>query len=82
MAIEIHLDHSSPLRKQWSPLRQVPLGDGETYAKSEAWCVACLAEEVVLLNLLKVVMNLLLEGLNPFNQSSYMIYLSAGGFCR
>ena len=65
MAIEIHLYHSSPLRKQWSPLRQVPLRDRES--SLEAWCAAFLAEEVVLLSLLKVVMNLLLEGLNPFN---------------
>ena len=28
VATDIHLDHSSPLRKQWSPLRQVPMGDG------------------------------------------------------
>jgi hypothetical protein len=82
MATEIHLDHSSPLRKQWSPLHQVPMGDGETSAKSEAWCVAFLAEEVVLLSLLKVVMNLLLEGLDLFNQYSCMIYLSVGGICR
>ena len=81
ISTEIHLDHSSPLRKQWSPLRQVPLGDMETSAKSEAWCVACLAEEVVLLSLLKDVMKLLLEGLDSFNQYSCMIYLSVGGLC-
>jgi hypothetical protein len=82
MATEIHMDHSSPLMKQWSPLCQVPLGDGETSAKSEDWCVACLDEEDVLLILFKDVMNLLLEGLDSFNQSSYMIYLSVGGLCR
>ena len=82
MATEIHMDHSSPLRKKWSPLLQFPLGDKVTYAKSEAWRIACLIEEVVLLSLLKVVMNLLLEGLNPFNQSSCMIYLSVGGVYR
>jgi hypothetical protein len=82
MATEIHLDHSSPLRKQWSPLCQVPMGDGETSTKSEAWCDACLAKEVVLLSLLKVVMNLLLEGLDLFNQSSCMIYLSVDGLYR
>jgi hypothetical protein len=76
------MDHSSPLRKQWSPLRQVPLGDGETSAKSEAWCATFLVEEVVLLRLLKDFMNLLLEGLDPFNQSSCMIYLSVGGLCQ
>jgi hypothetical protein len=37
------------------------MGDGETSAKSEAWCDAFLVEEVVLLSLLKAVMNLLLE---------------------
>jgi hypothetical protein len=67
MAIEIHIDHSSPLRKEWSPLCQVPLGDGETSSKSEAWCVSFLAKEVVMLSLLKAIMNLLLEGLNQFN---------------
>ena len=67
---------------QWSPLRQVPLGDGETSAKFEAWCAACLAEEAIMLSLLKDVMNLLLEELDPFNQSSCMIYLSVGGLCR
>jgi hypothetical protein len=82
MATEIHLDHSSPLKKKWSPLHQVSLGDKETSAKSEAWCVACLVEEVVLLSLLKAVMNLLLEGLSPFNQYSCMIYLSVGVLCR
>jgi hypothetical protein len=82
MAIEIHLDHSSPFRKKWSTLCQIPFGYGETYAKSEAWCIACLAMEDVLLSLLKVVMNLLLKGLDSFNQSNCMIYLSVGGFCR
>jgi hypothetical protein len=67
MVTEIHVDHSSPLRKKWSPLRQVPMGDGETSVKSEAWCVACLIEEVVMLRLWKVVMKLLLEGLDMFN---------------
>ena len=82
LATEIHLDHSSPLKKKRSPLCQVPLGDGETSARSEAWCVSCLAEKVVLLSLLKAVMNLLLEGLDPFNQSSCMIYLSVRGLCQ
>ena len=82
METEIHLDHSSPLRKQWSPLHQVPMGNGDTSVKSEAWCTTCLAEEVVFLSLFKVVMNLLLEGLHLFNQSSCMIYLSLGGLCR
>jgi hypothetical protein len=81
MATEIHLDHSSTLRKQWSPLHQVPMGDGETSTKFEAWCAAFLVE-VVLLSLLKVVMNMLLEGLDLFNQSNCMIYLSVGGLCR
>jgi hypothetical protein len=81
MATEIHLDHSYSLKKKWSPLLQVPLGDKETSAKSKAWCAVCLAEEVVLLSLLKVVLNLLLEGLDLFNQYSCMIYLSVGQFC-
>jgi hypothetical protein len=79
---EIHLDHSSPLRKQWSPLCQVPLGDEETSVKYKSWCVACLVEQVVLVSLLKDVMSLLTESLDPFNQSSCMIYLSVGGLCQ
>ena len=82
MAIEVHLDHSSLLRKKWSPLHQVPMGDEKTSAISKAWCTACLVEEAILLSLLKVVMNLLLEGLDMFNQYSCMIYLSVGGLCR
>jgi hypothetical protein len=82
MATKIHLDHSSPLSKQWSPLLQVPLGDEETSTKSKSWCTACLAEEVVLLSLLKDVTSMLLEGLDPVNQSSCMIYLSVGGLCH
>ena len=82
MANVFHLDHSSPLRKQWSPLHQVPLGYINNNAKYEAWCTACLAKEVVLLSLLEHVMTLLLEGLDPFNQFNCMIYLSVGGLCR
>jgi hypothetical protein len=82
MATEIHLDHSCPLRKQCSPLRKDPLGDSETSAKSEAWCNAFFAEEVVMLSLLKAVMNLLLEGLNPSNQSRCTISLSVEGIYR
>ena len=82
MATEIHLDHSSPLRKQWSPFHQVSFGNKETSSRSKSWCVACLAGEVVMLSLLKVVMNLLLEGLDLFNQYSCMIYLSVGGIFR
>jgi hypothetical protein len=37
MATKIHLDHSSPLRKQWYPLHQVPLGDGENFSKNKPW---------------------------------------------
>jgi hypothetical protein len=37
LATEIHLDHSSPLMKQWSPLRQVCSGDGETSIEYEPW---------------------------------------------
>ena len=81
MAIDIHMDHSSPLRKQWSPLHQDPLQDGDNSSKSEAWCVACLDEEFTILSLLKDVMNLLLEGLDPLNQSGCMIFLSVVGLC-
>jgi hypothetical protein len=76
------MDHSSLIRKKWSPLHQFPMGYGETYAKYEAWCTACLVEEDVMLSLLKVVMTLLLERLDVFNQSSCMIYLSVGGIYR
>jgi hypothetical protein len=62
MATEIHLDHSSPLRKKWSPLHQVTLGYEDTSAKYEAWCDTFLVEEFFMLSLLKVFMNLLLEG--------------------
>jgi len=60
-------------------LHQVPMGDGDTSTKSEAWCVAFLVEEIVLLSLLNIVINLLLEGLDLINQSRCMIYLSVGG---
>ena len=82
MATEIHMDHSSPIRKQCSPLCQVPLGDNETSIKYKSWCVACLTKEFVLLKLLKDGMNLLLKGLDPFNQSRYMIYMTMGGLCQ
>ena len=85
MAIEIHLDHSSPLRKQWYPFRQVPSGDGETFVESEPWWVSCLIEVdvMVVLFLWKDVMNLL-EVLDPFNRYGCMIYLglSVGGLCQ
>ena len=74
MATEILLDHSSPLQKQWSPLRQASMEDGETSTKFQAWCVSFLVEVVVI--------NLLLEGLDMFNQSSCMIYPSVGGICQ
>ena len=76
VATDIHLDKSSLLRNQWSSLRQVPVED---FAESEPWWVACLAAKVVLLSLLKVVMNLWVEGLDLFNQSRYMICLCAEG---
>jgi hypothetical protein len=82
MATKIHLDHSYHFRKKWSPLRQVPLGEGETSAKSKSWCTTCLTKEVVLLILLKDVTSLLFEGFDPFNQYRCMIYLSVGGLYR
>jgi len=36
-ATDTHLDHSSPLKKQWSPLRQVPREDGGTAAEFGSW---------------------------------------------
>ena len=78
VAIDIHVDQSSPLTKKWSQLHQ---GPGEAFAESERLWVACLAEEARPLSLLKVVMNLLLEGLDPFKRYSYMIYMSVGGLC-
>jgi hypothetical protein len=76
------MDHSSPLTKQWFSFHEVPLGYGETFAKSEAWWISFLDEEVVMLSLFKAIINLFMEGLDPFNQSSCMIYLSVGLICR
>jgi hypothetical protein len=85
MAIDIHMDHSSPLRKKWSPLCQVPSGDGETFVESESWLVACLVEVDVLLVIFiwRDVMNML-EVLDPFERYGYMIFLvlSVGGLCQ
>jgi hypothetical protein len=44
------------------------MGEGEEFAKSEPWCVACFAGEVALLGLWKVVDNLMFEGLEILNQ--------------
>ena len=79
---KIHLDHSSPLRKKWSPLCQVPSGDGETFVESKSWLVACLVEVDVLLVIFiwRDVMNML-EVFDPFEIYGYMIFLvlSVGG---
>jgi hypothetical protein len=79
VATGFHLDNSSPLRKKWNPLGQVLVEDGEAFSESEPGRTSCLAEEVVLLSLLKVVMTPLLEGLDSFNRSSCMICPSVGG---
>jgi hypothetical protein len=36
VATNFHLYHSSPLRKQWSPILQVPPSDGETSVESHS----------------------------------------------
>jgi len=79
VAIDIHLDQSSLLRKKWSPLCWAPRGEGKAIAKFECWWSACLAGEVALLSLLKAITNLWLEGLDLFNQSGYMRCLCAEG---
>ena len=79
VATDIHLDQSSLLRNQWYPLHCVPRWEGKVFTESASWWVACLAGEVVLLSLLKVVTKLWLEGLDLFNQSGYMIFLCVEG---
>ena len=79
VATNIHLDQSSLLRKQWSPLHWVPGGEGKVIAESESWWSACLAGEVALLSLLKAITNLWLEGLDLFNQSGYFRWLCVEG---
>ena len=79
VATDIHLDQSSRIRKQWSPLHWVHGGEGKAIVESESWWVACLVGTVALLGLLKVVMNLWLEWLDLFNQSGYMRWLCAEG---
>jgi hypothetical protein len=34
---KFHLDHSSPLKKQWFALCQVPPSNGENFVKSKSW---------------------------------------------
>ena len=70
VATDIHLDQSSLLRKQWSPLRRVPGGEGKAFVESASWWVACLAGDVVLLSLWKSITNLL--QLRLLNKSRYM----------
>jgi hypothetical protein len=60
VATDVHLDQSSLLRKQWSPLCLISRGEGEEVG------------EVAFLGLWKVVENLMFEGLDLFNQSGYM----------
>ena len=79
VATDIHLDQSSLLRKQWSPLRWVHEGEGKAIAKSESWWYACLAGDVALLSLLKAITSLWLEGLDLFNQFGYFRWLCAEG---
>jgi len=79
MANDIHMDQSSLLRKQWYPLCWVPGGEEKVSVESASWWVACLVGEVALLSLLKVVMNMWLEGLDLFNQSGYMRLFCAEG---
>jgi hypothetical protein len=76
VATDFLLDQSYPLRKQWYSLYEVT---DEAFVESRSWRFSFFDEEVVLLNLWKVVMNLLLEGLDPFNQFFFMICQSVGG---
>jgi len=77
VATDIHLDQSSLHGKQWSPLRWVSRGEGEVFVELEPWWVVCLAGEVALLGLWKVIQNLMFEGLDIFNQFGYMRWLCA-----
>ena len=70
VAPDIHLDQSSLLRKQWSPLRWFPGAEGKTFVESASWWVACLAGDVTLLSLWKSVTNPL--WLRLLNKSRYM----------
>ena len=70
VATNIHLDQSSLHRKQWSPLRWVPGGEGKAFVESTSWWVVCLARDVALLSLWKFVKNLL--RLRLLNKSRYM----------
>ena len=55
LATNIHLDHSSPLRKKWSPLHWVPPWDEETSAELGPWWATCPSEGVGLLWQLNIV---------------------------
>jgi len=79
VATYIHLDQSSLFRKQWSPLRWDPGGEGEAFTESESWWAPCLAGDIVLPGLWKAVKNLLLEGLNLFNRSGYIRFMCVEG---
>ena len=71
VATDIHLDQSSLFRKEWSPLRWVPRGEGKAFSDSTSWWATCLAGDIALLSFWKSVTNLL--RLRLFNKSSYMI---------
>jgi len=45
----IHLDHSSPLRKRWSPLRAKPLWGEQISVEPTPWWTTCPSEGVDLL---------------------------------
>ncbi len=49
VATNIHLDHSFPLRKQWSPFFWVPPWDEETSTELGPWWATCIGEGVGLL---------------------------------
>jgi hypothetical protein len=49
VVIDIHMDHSSPLRMQWSSLCQVLAVDGEASIEFESEWAIYLVEEIVLL---------------------------------
>ena len=70
VATDIHLDQSSLLRKQWSPLRWVLRGEGKAFVEYASWWAAFLPGDVALLSLWKFGTNLL--RLRPFNKSGYI----------
>ena len=77
LATNIHLDQSSPLRKQWYPLCWVLGREGKTFSKSASWWAACPVGDVALLSLWKSITKLLRSRL--FNKSIYMTGRCAEG---